>query len=70
MLDPNEYKVTKENLDMRICDVEPECENTQTYREYIRESEAEFGFTEILLEELTDKELKFYLAELDYLWTK
>lgn len=32
----------KENLDKRICDCEQGCTNTQTYREYIRESEEEF----------------------------
>ena len=36
----------KENLDKRICDVEQGFTNTQTYREFIRQSEQEFGMKE------------------------
>lgn len=33
----------KEDLDKRICDVEIETDNTQTYREFIVEAEEEIG---------------------------
>jgi len=62
--------ISQENLDKRICDIENESENTQTIREFIRESEEQFGFTKDVLEKYTDNELKRYVEELDYLWTK
>ncbi|ENK1244768.1 hypothetical protein AB2063_002981 [Clostridium botulinum] len=59
------------NLDKRICDIE-ECENTQTYREFIRESEKEFGIYPYPLdqEHVTDEILKDYMEFLDELWCK
>lgn len=59
----------KEILDERICDIEGG-RNTQTYREFIRESEEEFGLEYRDLESMTDKELNDYVEYLDYLWTK
>lgn len=57
-------------LDKRICDVEEGTENTQTYREYIRECEEEFGLEHERLEEFEGHELEQYIEFLDYLWTK
>ena len=62
------YKV--ENLDLRICDVEADAKNDQTYREFIREAEDTFGLKSANLEELTDEQLTTYIEHLDYLWTK
>lgn len=59
----------KSQLDTRICDVE-ECENTQTYREYIRHSENELGMEEAPIDNMTDEELTEYLEFVDYLWEK
>jgi len=61
--------LTHENLDKRICDCE-DCENTQTYREYIRESEKEIGMCEAPLDEFDNITLDGYLEFIDYLWEK
>ncbi|UZQ49829.1 hypothetical protein [Clostridium kluyveri] len=60
----------KENLDKRICDVALGAENTQTYREFIRQSEDEFGIEHVPIDEFTDEELEDYLNFLDELWDK
>ena len=60
----------KENLDKRICDVEQGFTNTQTYREFIRQSEQEFGMKEAPIDKMTDKTLNDYIEFLDYLWEK
>lgn len=62
--------ITKDYLDMRICDVEKLTTNTQTYREFIKESEEEFGLIPKDLDGMSDKHLVEYLDFLDYLWTK
>lgn len=62
--------ITKEQLDNCICDVEEHADNTQTFREFIRESEKEFGMAWVELESLSEKELNDYIGFLDYLWTK
>lgn len=59
----------KENLDKRICDVE-DCDNTQTFREFIIESEKEFYLKHKDLDSLTEEELNSYLYFLDDLWWK
>lgn len=61
--------ITKKDLDKRICDVEP-CENTETYREFIREAEKELCFRHINIDHLTDNELSKYLDLLDDLLMK
>lgn len=61
---------SKENLDKRICDVEEGSKNTQTYREFIRESEEEFGFEHENLDEMDAFDLFDYFEHLDYLWEK
>lgn len=58
------------NLDKRICDCEPKADNTQTYREFIRESEDMFGMCHEPIDMYSDDELVDYIAELDYLWEK
>ncbi len=61
--------INKENLDKRICDCE-EASNTQTYREFIRESENALGLVHCGLDGLLDHELKNYLDWIDYLLEK
>lgn len=58
-----------EDLDKRICDME-DCENEQTYREFIRESEEEFGIEHANLDFMEDFELDDYFDFLDELWNK
>lgn len=62
-------KITKDILNKRICDVEI-AENTQTYLEFIRESEEQFGIKKVNLDNLSDNELTEYFMFLEYLWDK
>lgn len=61
--------LTHKYLDERICDCE-ECENTQTYREYIRDSEIELGMDNAPLDKFDDKLLNDYFEFINYLWEK
>ncbi|MCC0744959.1 hypothetical protein KGF43_20935 [Clostridioides sp. ZZV14-6044] len=60
----------KEDLDKRICDVEIEFPNMQTYREFIVEAEKEIGTGSADLDNMTDEELTVYLDFLDELLLK
>lgn len=62
-------KLTKEILNKRICDVET-AENKQTFLEFIRESEEQFGIKEANLNNISDSELNEYFEFLCYLWDK
>lgn len=62
--------ISKIDLDKKICDIEKGCNNTQTYREYIRESEKELGVDAAKLDNFTDNEVGKYLEFIDYLWEK
>lgn len=62
--------ITKADLDKRICDVVEGAENTQTYRQFIRESEKEFEMAPEPIDSYPDDELNMYVMELDYLWEK
>lgn len=61
--------LSKSNLDKRICDCE-DAENTQTYREFTRESEKAFVMGNADIDSMSDKELNGYIEFLDYLWDK
>jgi hypothetical protein len=63
------FVLTKENLDKRICDVEGSA-NEETFREFIRNSEEEFGMEHRNLDNLGDEKLNEYLEFIDYLWNK
>lgn len=58
------------DLDKRICDIEKDCDNDKTLREYIRESEEAFGMECANLDNMTDEGLNEYINFLDYLWEK
>lgn len=60
----------KENLDKRICDCVEGVTNTQTYREFIRESEEEFEIEASNLDAMSEEELEGYLNLMDELWSK
>lgn len=62
--------ITKEQLDTRICNVEKNAGNTQTYREFIVDSENDFDLEIKDLDNMSDEELNKYINFLDYLWTK
>lgn len=62
--------ITHEILDKRICDVEEEATNTETYREFIRASEEEFCMAHAPLEDMTVEALTDYFEFVDYLWDK
>jgi hypothetical protein len=59
------YKI--ENIDKRICDIEPTATNKQTYRQFIREVESGTGLEPIDFKVLSDKELTEYIEFLDYI---
>lgn len=61
--------ISKEDLDKRICDIEGG-DNTQTFREFIVESEKEFGFNNESIDMFTDEGLNKYIYFLDYLYEK
>lgn len=71
----NEKLDIKNNLDNRICDVETEAINKQTYREYIVEGIREFKFVDDenvdeQLNELDNNMLNKLVDFIDYLWEK
>lgn len=63
---------TVSDLDTKICDFydAPECDNEQTFRQFIRESEDNFGIAEANLDAMSNEEFLDYLDHLDYLWEK
>lgn len=63
--------ITRDILDSRICDVE-DCDNTQTYREFIHESYGILGLpiTDEELDDMTDDERTQILAFADETWGK
>ena len=61
--------ITHEILNKRICDVDT-AENTQTFLEFIRESEEQFGIKKENIDNLRDSELNEYFMFLCYLWDK
>ncbi|AEZ50196.1 hypothetical protein BCPG3_037 [Bacillus phage BCPG3] len=68
-------KVTNELLDVQVKEAYKlhgvtDVQNDQTFREFIRESEAYFGMAPRDLESLTDEELNSYSDFLDELWNK
>lgn len=63
-------ELTKEYLDKRICDVEEGATNTETFREFIVNTEQEFDLMTKDLDGMNDKQLNEYLEFLDYIWDK
>lgn len=60
----------KKALDKRICDVVEGASNTETYREFIRNSEENFEMDKADIDSMDDKSLNDYVEFLDYLWSK
>lgn len=69
-----DFKLTKELLDKRICDVKEGLDSTETYREFIHNSEKFFGLskptTDEMLDEALDADLNKYFKFLCKLWLK
>jgi hypothetical protein len=63
-------EITKQLLDVRICDHVPKTNNEETYREFIRNSEDEFELLPCDLDNMDDETLNLYLDFLDDLWNK
>lgn len=59
-----------EYLDKRICDIENDCNNKETFRQFIRTSEDQFGMDNADLDSMSDEQLDQYVEFLDYLWDK
>lgn len=49
------FKLTKELLDKRICDVEIDSNNTESYREFIHKAEKYLGLSIQITDEMLDK---------------
>jgi hypothetical protein len=65
--------ITKDQLDTQICDFYnyvDDVTNTETFREYIQNTEIEFDLIPMNLDGMSDKQLNEYLDFLDYLWEK
>ncbi|MDR6999603.1 hypothetical protein [Neobacillus niacini] len=62
--------LAKINLDSRICEIELDSIKTQTYREFIKQSEVEFGLKPRDLDNMSTTQLSEYLDFLDFLWAK
>ena len=60
----------KDVLDERICDIEEDSDNIQTYREFIRESEGIFEIMNSDIDLMEEDELRNYLDYMDELWNK
>lgn len=62
------FKLTKELLDKRICDVEIDSNNTETYREFIHKAEKYLGLstptTDEMLDKAIDTDLNRYFKDL------
>lgn len=63
-------EINKQQLDTPINELHPEATNTQTYREFIRQTEGEFGLKQRDLDNLSTDKLNQYLDFLDELWNK
>jgi len=57
-------------LDIPINELYPEALNTQTTREFIRETEEAFGLGQKEINALNEKQLSAYIDWLDDLWNK
>ena len=63
-------KITMDNIDTRFCDFEEGATNKETPREFIRNTEKEFGLPHVNLDNMSEDELNIYIDHLDDLWGK
>lgn len=63
----------KDEFDKRICDVEPNATNTETYREFMVNSINHFYGPNARIpdfDSMSEEELNDCIDEMDYLWEK
>lgn len=63
----------KDDFDRRICDVEPNATNTETYREFMVNSIRCFYGPDARIpdfDSMSEEELNDRIDEMDYLWEK
>lgn len=63
----------KTNLDKRICDIEPNASNTETYREFLINSYRYFYGNDIAIpdfDKMSEEELQDRIDEMDWFWEK
>jgi hypothetical protein len=63
-------RITKDNLDTPYTELIEGATNTETPRQFIRNTEKEFDMQWVELEKLSEDGLNEYIEFLDYLWTK
>ncbi|PFP30204.1 hypothetical protein COJ96_05680 [Bacillus sp. AFS073361] len=63
-------KIKKEHLDIPFCSLIVGATNDESPREFIRNSEREFGMSMADIDNMSEEELNGYIEHLDYLWDK
>lgn len=63
-------RITMDNIDTPFCKFEEGVTNTETPREFIRNTENEFGIEELDIDNMSEDELNRYIDQLDDLWGK
>lgn len=63
-------RITKEDIDTPFCDLIEGATNPETPREFIRDSEEEFGFGKKDINNMSEDELNVYIDQLEVLWGK
>ncbi len=59
-----------DNIDTRFCDFEEGTTNKETPREFIRNTEKEFGIPYANIDNMSEGKLNRYIDHLDDLWGK
>ena len=63
----------RSDFDKRICDVEPNASNEETYREFLINSMRHFYGDDVLIpdfDSMSEEELNNRIDEMDWLWEK
>lgn len=63
-------QITKENMNTPFSELIEGADNPETPRQFIRNSEAEFGLEPADIDSMSEEELNGYIEHLDYLWDK
>jgi hypothetical protein len=59
-----------DNIDARFCDLEEGATNKETPRQFIRNTEEEFGLPYVNIDNMSEDGLNEYIDHLDDLWGK
>lgn len=63
-------QITILNMDTPFCDLIEDATNKETPREFIRNTEKEFGMNQADIDNMSEDELNGYIEHLDDLWEK